>query len=406
MKKSIVEKVLSVNTLVLLSSLTLFALCANLGFRKVIIISGIVSAIFLIFMVYGSKEKKICLTLLPPLTFIVFVLFSPGSFFVDARIAGRLGCAFVLGVAFSFFCEKDKEKILVSSVFGLLAGAVCALFAYYWMARSIFVPVDRLILQFGHPHHLAFASAFCLILSVCYFEELHGVWKWGLVVTIVLEIIFVFYSVSRSTYIGLALVGLAFMLRYRRIQFLKTLPIFILCVLFLYPSLPVSGQERIHNMLTFEATKDSTIRMRLGFWKSAIQGIREAPIVGKGLRTFTDYDIAYRTKNYEKLKADSSIFIEKNKRWAHPHSLLLGVLYGWGILGLLLFVWSFYTGLQKSTGRDNKFLYLMLVFNIGYGFAELRIKGYDGAFYLFFPLGMAYGGYLLRLTKREGTITQ
>ena len=382
-----------------------FSLGANFEFRKVILVTAILCLCTLYAVASRNKLRSNYYILLPPFLFISLVLVTPGQFFIDARIAGRIACAFVFGLTVKLLFDNQKGNLISYTAIGLLTGGVYALCANYLLGFSITVPIDRLILQFYHPHELALVSVFCLISTICYFNKCNKWAQWILFCAIPFELLFIFFSVSRSSWIGLTLVVLVSVIRYRHFYLLKGAAVVLLCAFFLFPALPQSGQGRIKTMLNIEPTKDMTVQMRLGIWKSAIAGIKKAPLLGNGLRTFTDHDIKYRLENFEELKKIPFIWLNKTKRWAHPHNLLLGLIYGWGIIGGLFFIWCFIQGLKISHGSDNMYLFLMFIFNIGYGIAELKIKGFDGAFFLFFPLGVAYGELFFKKNSHYTTKT-
>lgn len=382
--------------LVALSALAL-AIGSHIGTRTFLYTAGISGALLCIWAWITHDKPSVPATLLIPIAFIFYVLVSPGTPFIDARIAGRLACALFAGIAAQFFFRAYLDKVFLSLNMVLSLSVILGgLYGVFFAPELI---SDRLALNFGNPHLLAFTAATAIFITLVYSATLTKKLRTISHITVLIALVAIVLTISRSTYVGLTFAGGAYILRYHTKEFLKATCIVVVLCAMLYPLLPAHQQSRIETALT-APLKDTTVRQRLGIWYTTIAGIKESPILGHGLRSYTKYDQQYKQTHFDEMSKIPHAKIEKT-RWAHPHNLYLASLFGWGILGTLLFIAAFIPALRQAKGRSKKFLILMVLFNLGYGLTELRIKRDDGAFFLFFPLGMAYGSVLLEYYRSK-----
>ncbi|WP_430734977.1 O-antigen ligase family protein [Halodesulfovibrio aestuarii] len=370
------------------------------GEKLFLYLAGISGALLLAMEWFRIERPSLPVFFVVPILFLIYVLLSPGTFFVDARLAGRFACALFAGIALQFFFSRATPKILLTECLTFLItlslGATYAAF----FAPEMFA--DRLTLTYGNPHRLAVAGAFS-IFTLFTFLNLFPKKKRPIVYCLFVLIgIAIFLTVSRSTIVGLLCAIAAYVLFYHAKHLIKSVVIASFLGIIAFSILPEAQQQRVLDPLT-NPLNDNTIQQRIGIWYTALQGIKEAPIIGHGLRAYSDYDQQYKTEHYAEMTRKNIRIVDR--RWAHPHSLYLGSLFGWGIIGTLLLIFTFIPALRYSSGNIKVFLILMTCFNLGYGGTELRIKSDDGAFMLFFPLGLAYGSILLQhLSQKLGSI--
>lgn len=381
--------------------LSLYALLIAIGMHKGVKIflytAGISGALLLTYEWFKMDRPLIPTFFIAPLLFLIYVLISPGTFFIDARLAGRFACALFAGVALQFCFPKATPKVLLSQCATFLVTLFLGVsYACIW-APEMFD--DRLILSYGNPHRLAVAGAFSIFTLFTYLSIFSK--KKRLIVYCLFVVIgtAIFMTVSRSTILGLLCAIGAYILLYRAKHLIKIVAVAGLLSLMIFTILPSNQQQRLIDPIS-APLNDWTIKQRIGIWYTAAQGIKEAPILGHGLRAYSDYDSNYKTAHRSEMVDKNILIIER--RWSHPHSLYLGSMFGWGIVGTLLFIGAFIPAFRYSSGQIKMFLFLMTFFSLGYGLTELRIKNDDGAFILFFPLGLAYGSILLEhLSKKN-----
>lgn len=375
----------------------LLALGSNIGVRACLSVAGISGALLCFWSWLANNKPSLPAVLLLPVLFILYVLISPGTPFTDARIAGRLACALFAGISAQFFFRKYIDKTLLLFNIALSLSVVLGgLYAFFFAPELI---AGRWALNFGNPHPLAFTAATAVFITLAYSPTLPKKLKMLSYATTVIALVAIALTVSRSTYIGLILACGVYILVYHAKQFFKVALVGIVLCIALFPLLPESQQQRIQTALT-APLEDGNVRLRLGIWYTALEGFKESPILGNGLRSYTDYDQKYKNAHSNEMKKVPHLLLQ-DERWAHPHSLYLAALFGWGIVGTLLFIAAYIPALRQAKGRSKRFLILMVLFNLGYGLTDLRIKSHDGAFFLFFPLGLAYGSVLLEYYRAK-----
>ena len=381
-------------------SALLLALGSNTGVRACLPIAGISGTLLFFWSWLANNKPTVPAVLLLPVLSILYVLISPGTPFIDARIAGRLACALFAGISAQFFFRKYIDKTLLLLNIALSLSVVLGgLYAFFFAPELI---ADRWALNFSNPHLLAFTAATAVFITLVYSATLPKKLQMISYVTTVIALIAIALTVSRSTYIGLILACGIYILLYHAKQFFKVTLVGIVLCIALYPLLPEAQQQRIKTTVT-SPLEDNNVRLRLGIWYTAIEGFKESPILGNGIRSYTDYDQKYKKVHIDEMYKFPYIKVQDN-RWAHPHNLYLALLFGWGVAGTLLFIAAYIPALLQAKGRSKKFLILMILFNLGYGLTDLRIKGHDGAFFLFFPLGLAYGSILLEYYRNKNIL--
>lgn len=378
----------------------LLASGSNIGTRTCLYLSGVSGALLCIWVWFINDKPNIPAVLLFPIAFLLYVLISPGTPFIDARIAGRLACALFAGIAAQLFFQKHLDKMLLSLNVSLSLSVILGgLYAFLFAPELI---ANRWALKFGNPHLLAFTAATAVFITLTYSNTLPKQLRVVSYGTTFVALIAIFLTVSRSTYLGLIVACGTYILLYHAKQLLKLAIVAVLLCAALYPLLPETQQERIETTVT-APLKDETVRQRLAIWYTTVEGIKESPIWGNGLRSYTEYDQKYKKAHSEEMSKFPHIML-RDKRWAHPHNLYLASLFGWGLVGTFLLIAAFIPALRQAKGRSKRFLVLMVLFNLGYGLAELRIKSDDGAFFLFFPLGLGYGSLLLEYYQNKNIL--
>ncbi|MCG8529761.1 MAG: O-antigen ligase family protein [Desulfovibrionales bacterium] len=368
------------------------SLGTNFKFHITSIVTGALSFVVLFFwwVTYRLPAPRI---LLFPFIFLFFVVVTPGNFFIDARIAVRLACGLLSGVALTFFFEQLSIKFIAISVVMLVVSVIC--YAIFISITEFSFP-ERLAMHLGNPQLLGYVTAFAIVTIVAFFES--APWKNKKISYPILFILLLtaLLTVSRSTYLGLIVFCIGYLGLYKKKISLRIVIAVIVALALTYPMLSHTQQSRIVKAATVPLT-DITVKIRMGIWKSALDGFFDAPLVGNGVRSFTDYDCNYRKTHNKELSSSPYILTDTTSRWAHPHSLLLTTLYGWGVVGTILFVLSFVPAFAYTDWQKDKYFILSLLFTFGFSFADVYIKSNMGAFYMFFPLGMTYGSYLNKL---------
>lgn len=380
----------TLSLILLATGALMLALGLHFGVKPTLYASGILS--FILTGLLVTSNPKNALILLAPISFITYVLISPGTPFVDARIAGRLACALFAGIGLQLFLKKYSSNILfllnTSFSGSVLVGSI------YGLLNKPEIFDSRLALQFSNPQYFAYTAAITIFISIVYTQQLPNHLKRASYFSAGLAAVAIILSVSRSTYVGLLFSCGTYALIFHSKKIWKYALVTALLLTCSFPLLPQSQQQRLTNTIS-APLHDSTVQLRLGIWHTALQGITRSPIMGNGLRTFTDFDMQYKASHLQEMKKVKYTKIVEDRRWPHPHNIYLASLFGWGIIGTLLLLIAFIPALLFSKGRSRHFFILVTLFNLGYGLTDLYLKKDEGALFLFFPLGMAYGSILL-----------
>lgn len=375
--------------LILTTGSLMVATGLHFGVKPTLYSSGILGFILTGCLVAHAPKKA--LVLLAPISFILYVLISPGTPFVDARIAGRLACALFVGIGLQLFLKKYSNNILfllnTSFTATILVGFI------HGLLRKPEIFDSRLSLQFSNPQYLAYTAAITIFISIVYTQQLPNHLKRASYFSAGLAALAIVLSVSRSTYVGLLFSCGTYALIFHSKKLWKYALISVLLLTCSFPLLPESQQQRLTNTIS-APLNDHNIQTRLGMWYTALKGISLSPMAGNGLRTFTDFDLQYKASHLQDLKKVNYVKILENQRWPHPHNIYLAALFGWGIIGTSLLIIAFIPALLFSKGRSKHFLILTTLFNLGFGLTDVYLKKDQGALFLFLPLGMAYGSIL------------
>lgn len=182
-----------------------------------------------------------------------------------------------------------------------------------------------------------------LVMALCLTGSFPGkLWA----INSLLLILGIIFSYSRGAWLsGLVVVAGLAAYRFRRAVF-----VIIGCIVILLIISPRLVSERFSSIFTRE---DINIRQRLDLWDNTIEIVKERPIIGTGLGTFTE---AYRDKypDLVPLRGEGARTIR------HAHSLYLQILAETGILGLVIFISMVFVGFVYSVRNfikeRNKFI--------------------------------------------------
>jgi len=371
---------------------SLTALCISFGFdffsSFFLHASGLLG-LFILILSKHSKQIDIDWKFFIPVLFFVYLVITPGNLLKDLYIAGIVSAAFFAGVAGWLLFHDKMHTILFALPASLVANFLFSCFAALAFDMPLLDPsryAGRLTLSFTHPNILGELAALGIFFVLCFPHPNRTLRFTGYGLMAILSAMIVL-SVGRSSYLGMASAILAFavMRSWKKAAAAILVLLTVGCALF--PFMPDSEQARI--VSAFQAPlNDPTFKSRLPIWGLAYQKITEAPVFGHGLRTFKIHYQEYFDKNHETLKAENPDMDLRYFR--HPHSIYLAAIYGWGIVGtgLLVVCWGM-AALYGHRQGHNLMLYVT-AFMMAFGLFETRFLSRDGAFFLFFPMGMAF----------------
>ncbi len=163
---------------------------------------------------------------------------------------------------------------------------------------------------------------------------------------LVLSPIAIFYAKSTGALIGLAAGIVILLLFYKKTR----LPIIILSIVCLSGLLSLSSLSSLRNEVTFQ---DRSGQIRLSMWSDTTEFLKDHPINGAGLASYTEKIIPYHT----------TVNNEGIEIFHHPHNIFLTMWVNLGLLGLISFalilIWFFKTSLLRNILRNNLTVFLL-----------------------------------------------
>lgn len=384
------------------TSLLFFSLCAtffllaiNHGFYTGLYVCGFSSLLLLIRFIY-----KIKLTLYSyfivflPFLLCLYVIVTPGHFFKDMPVGECIFFSYISGLGAAIFC-KEKEWDFVCS---LLAGILFSLLIYVLLGFPDFMKLNgRLMLLFFHPSVLANV---CSLMFIYFYYQYRHVEKKKQIVSflgIVTGLIVVVFCVSRATYAALLGSFIYLTIIMFRKYALRIGIVLVLCLSIFSTFLSFNQRERIISALK-NPFGDVTFLSRQPIWDAAISGFEESPWLGNGLRSFKVYHGNFIKENDKELRQK---YPAVEQKIANPHNLYLGLLFAYGIIGVLLFMGAIFPALWISIVSKNYLFPAIILFYLIYGLFEYQLHRKDGIFLLFFPLGIVYGRYFMEKLQRH-----
>jgi len=166
--------------------------------------------------------------------------------------------------------------------------------------------------------------------------------KLFLFLSIMLAIICIFLSLSRTAWFGVALTSLIMtflMIRNRKVLSVTVAAVAVACVV-IYVFIPII-HERINTIISditlfFSGTTESSLGHRFMMWKAALMMFLSNPITGVGTGGFVPTMIVY---------VKSGQFPESLLQYNQPHNMYLFALATNGIVGLAALLYLFYQAL-------------------------------------------------------------
>jgi tetratricopeptide (TPR) repeat protein len=200
---------------------------------------------------------------------------------------------------------------------------------------------------FGNPNLLGGFSVIMIPLTIAYLlHSLHPRHKLSPYLfssVLLLHIISLIISQTRGSYISAASSVALFMLLYLRTRvstfycryaILSNIVLCIIIVTSIMCGLALKRADLSHLRLSETLLDPTSIRIRVDYYKSALNMIRERPLFGRGIGTFNVYYPEYRDSRTTFILRDTSM----KMRLEHAHNEHLELLSDLGIMGYALFM--------------------------------------------------------------------
>lgn len=383
-----------------LEKIFLFALCGmfvafgvNIGAYSFLYSSGVLGAGLLV-REYVRGNITVSWKFFVPIIFFAYVAITPGHFFKDLPIAGMFSAAFFAGAAGCYFLRDKMPSILFLLPLALSAhflARVAASLAFDYPLIETTGYVGSLVMSYSHHNVVGVLASFGIFSLICFPNPRPTIRRTGYGLMAILGIV-ILLTVGRSTYLGLAAaLGVLALLRSWKLA-VGGMVVALVAGAIALPFMAPRAQNRITGMI-LAPHKEQNFLNRLPTWTIGFEGFKEAPLLGKGLRTFKLYSTNYLAKNYITLKAENPY--TSKTAFSHPHNTYLACLYGWGLLGTLLAFTTIICAIRVSNVAKEIVIYTA-TFMSSFGLFDVRLLSRDGALFLFFPVGMAFAILLFK----------
>lgn len=255
---------------------------------------------------------------------------------------------------FNYFKDKDAiRKLLILSLITSSLLAVYGILQHFniWQAQFNWNqdPADRVFGTIGHGNHFGSYLAMNFILGLFLIKEIRIKWsKILLSLGLVLHLITIFLTASRGALIALLLalliVGGTILIQKipnKELRITKWIaPAFIIVAISI--SAVIIFQDEIKKIpiverteATIESIGQGNMPDRISWWLSALEMLKDRPLIGYGLSTYRDIYSQYRRLDY--------VTLEEGDQEAHitpeaAHNEYLNIAATQGIIGLISFL--------------------------------------------------------------------
>jgi O-antigen ligase len=336
----------------------------------------------------GEWEKKyeiLCTNHLALLFLVFFALFIVGLSYTVAPLSVALHTLlkyskFLFG--FFLFSIFTSEKTARYAVFAFLAAITLTLLLSY---GKFFLGCDFLH-QFPNDSGVfkdhIFTGFILAFASYCYALIAFSTKKWRFIVIIlfllaVYDVLFI--NIGRSGYVVFS--SLFFLISWQQFRWKGLIVAFLIAILLFASTLFFSETFKARFFITRSdlqqydiGNMDTSIGLRLSFYKNSLQLLREHPWIGVGTGGFTQ---AYSHR-------------EGSKRWitTNPHNEYLNIAVQFGLLGIIvlfsLFFMHWYTSFQLVTIQKDFAQAILVSIAVGSLFNSWLMDLTQGIFYVFF----------------------
>ncbi len=361
-----------------------FMLPFNQGVYVTLYAAGLMGLVGLFIFWNADRFSVFPSVLWLPLLFFLYVAVTPGCLFKDMPLGETMFLAYTTGVAAAVFLSGKLWYAGVCSLVGL-----CLSFAWF-VLRGF--PQDmmwngRLRLFFDHPSVLSFIAG---LLFVCFLGTLRGQKTARKKIAIMgcsVGFGVVIFCAARGTYLALAVSSAFLALVVYHRYWLRIALISVIGTVILWGALSEANRDRLLSAIR-HPFQDTTFVSRQPIWDAAIAGFESSPVWGNGFRTFRTFHEQFITEHAGELTEKYPIV---ESEIASPHNIYLGFVFGYGIVGVVLFLVALFPAVTASFAAGQYLFPTILLYYATYGLFDYPLHRKDGIILLFFPLGLVYG---------------
>ena len=372
-----------------------FMLPLNRGIYLALYLLSGVGAIELLVFRKAGRLPSFPPVLYLPLLFCLYVAVTPGNFFKDLHLAEIMFLSYVSGVSVAVFLP---DKIQYAAGCSLVSLGFSLTYFFVRGLPEVMLWNGRLRLFFDHPAVLSFISGMVLIVLL---GALHSCRRPGRRLFMGAACLVIFGIIvscgARGTFLALAVSSLFLAFTIYRRYWLRFLIVAGVGLVILLAGLSEQSRGRLLSAVQ-HPTHDATFVSRQPIWDAAVAGIEASPLLGSGVRSFQKFHDQYVAEHSRELSTKYPV-IESGI--ASPHNMYLGFVYGYGAIGVVLFIVAVFPALTKSFSSRQYLFPAILLFYAVYGLFDYPLHRKDGIFLLFFPLGLMYGRQLAGWLQRQ-----
>ncbi len=306
---------------------------------------------------------------------------------------------FIIGLF--FFLNKDKKPYLL---FAIISSTLCGLFTIYSEITSPELYANewyREELGYGNSNRLGLflgISSMILTISMVKLKELK--YKAG-VLLLLISNCHVFYLTECRTSLLATLLSLAIFFLYtqsKNITIKKFILLIVSVFVLVFASIQGSAhleKNRFTELLTFNPQKIYTLAQRIAIWDITIdiynEGTIKEKLLGRGSGSYKDnHNKTLQKAEYRKY---DYLYIQNIE---HQHNIYLNLLYQYGLIGLLLFLFlalkSIFDGFREKLAIPT----FLLIFILIHGIAEFALTSTVGSFAIFTSIAYINASLFLR----------
>lgn len=327
-----------------------------------------------------------------PLCLFLYTALTPGRPLKDLPIACKMFAAWLIGLA----AAQLPKPILAASLFPLPLVLAASIAASPLLGYS---GEERLCLGFSHPNVLGAVAAWSVLLVLALRDAYPARLRPLALGSVAFCVYGVMLASSRAALLGLVIASLFFLRNELRKHLLSFLGIGLICIATVVFLLPDRHVTRLETAIRTPFA-DVTFQSRLPIWEAAWNGFLQHPAWGNGVRTFESWYKNYIDQYNDSLQQKYKIL---DTKIGNPHHLVFGLLYMYGVIGMMLFASTFIPATLRSWRKKDDLLPGILLFFLAQGLFEFTLHRKDGIFMLFFPIGLICGQFFMGEKKGKDT---
>ncbi|MFH1778050.1 MAG: O-antigen ligase family protein [Candidatus Omnitrophota bacterium] len=301
--------------------------------------------------IYLKKQRlpKVNLIFTPGIILVVIAIFSTITavcpYYSLAQMMIMINFAFIAFLIANHVKGMDQIKLLIFTLFCLGFFLFVLLIKDELLWRGIYSLMGRIWIELGnpngyriHPNSLAgyFAALLCLLIGDRHFYR-GKIFKAAKILVIIIMAVILLLTFSRLGIFSFILsVSILFWLRYKEtIKIIKNRALYMFLIIGLITGViflsPIK-QNLIRRIYDFGSNSQTLYSCR-----NSLKAIKDNPLLGFGLDNY--YILSKYAKEQILSPNGQGMLSTRNVIWSPSHSTYLGIAFGLGIMGLLVFIW-------------------------------------------------------------------